>query len=348
MKRLSQVLLISGLIVGSVSADVVVMKNGDRVTGTVVKKDGANLTVKTANFGEVTLPWADITNITTDMQVTVELAGGQQIQGPLSTANGQINVGGRTLGLGDVVAVRDYASQVAYQSRLKPGWGQLWAGTGSLSWAGTSGNAKTNTFAVGMSAVRATNSDQTSIYFNAVKASAKIGAADTNTAQAVRGGWSYNRNLTPKLFFTGFNDWEYDKFQALDLRAVFGGGLGYKLLNTEHTKVNVVAGGDFNHAKFDPAPLAKFTRNDAEIYWGGDLDHHLGARSALTAKFRMFNNLSSEGGYRMNFDAGYSTQLFKWLSWNVAFSDRYLSIPAPGRKANDVLYTTGIGVSFSH
>ena len=42
-----------------------------------------------------------------------------------------------------------------------------------------------------------------------------------------------------------------------------------------------------------------------------------------------------------------STKIWKWLSWNVSLSDRYLSNPAPGRKTNDVLYTTGLGITFA-
>lgn len=61
----------------------------------------------------------------------------------------------------------------------------------------------------------------------------------------------------------------------------------------------------------------------------------------------MFNNLSNTGQYRMNFDLSATTQLTKWLIWNISFSDRYLTNPAPGRKKNDLLYSTGLGFSFA-
>ena len=62
----------------------------------------------------------------------------------------------------------------------------------------------------------------------------------------------------------------------------------------------------------------------------------------------MFNNLSQTGQYRQNFDVGATTQVAKWLTWNLSFSDRYLSNPAPGRKPNDFLYTTGFGINFAN
>jgi hypothetical protein len=61
----------------------------------------------------------------------------------------------------------------------------------------------------------------------------------------------------------------------------------------------------------------------------------------------MFNNLSNTGAYRQNFDIGASTQVLKWLTWNIGLSDRYLSNPVAGRKKNDFLYTTGFGFTFA-
>ena len=37
----------------------------------------------------------------------------------------------------------------------------------------------------------------------------------------MRGGWAHNRNVSSKLFVTGFNDYEFDDFQSLDLRVDF-------------------------------------------------------------------------------------------------------------------------------
>jgi hypothetical protein len=48
----------------------------------------------------------------------------------------------------------------------------------------------------------------------------------------------------------------------------------------------------------------------------------------------------------MNADAGFATKVKRWLSWNLSLSDRYLSNPVPGRKTNDWLYATGLGITF--
>ena len=221
--------------------------------------------------------------------------------------------------------------------------GDLWAGAVSVGFAGTSGNARTLTFTTGVNAARVTNTDKTSVYFNAIKASALVSGKSADTAEAVRGGLGYNRNLRPRLFVNAFNDWEYDKFQNLDLRFVIGGGLGFHAVKNERSVLDLLGGLDFNHSSFS-TPL---TRNSAEVYWGDEYTYKMNAATSLIQSFRMFNDLTNTGTYRVNFDAGASTKLAKWLNWNVSLSDRYLNHPAPGRKTNDLLYTTGLGIVFA-
>jgi hypothetical protein len=63
--------------------------------------------------------------------------------------------------------------------------------------------------------------------------------------------------------------------------------------------------------------------------------------------FRMFNNLSDRGQYRVNGDVGFSSKIFKFISWQATASNRYLTNPAPGRKANDLLLSTRIRLTFA-
>lgn len=250
----------------------------------------------------------------------------------------------QTVAPAEIKVLRNDAEQKAYLRLLNPGWGDLWVINANIGIAGTSGNAKTSTFTTPVNAVRVTNNDKTSAYFNFIRASASIGGASAATAQAVRGGWGYARNLRPKLFVNTFNDYEYDKFQNLDLRVVLGGGLGYIAWKGENGRLDIIGGGAYNREKFDPIrPRQPFTRNSAEIYWGNDFNYKFSPRISFFENYRMFNNMTNTGEYRQNVDVGVAAALTKWLTWNVALSDRYLSNPAPGRKKNDFLYTMGLG-----
>jgi putative salt-induced outer membrane protein YdiY len=343
-------LLLSSLLCVSTAplrADQVVLKNGDRITGAIVRKDGKTITVKTDHFGVVTAPWDQVESIRADKPVNVVLEGGKTLQGTLATVDGAVVVAAQDTKINvppaSIATLRNNDEQKAYERLQHPGWGQLWAGTASLGFAGTAGNAKTLTFTTGVNAARLTNTDKTSLYFNIIKASAVVNGKSASTAQAVRGGVGYNHNVSPRMFVNVFNDYEYDRFQNLDLRFVLGGGFGVHAVKTERSKLDLLGGAGFNHSKFS-TPL---TRNSAELYWGDEYALKLTGASSLVQSFRMFNDLTNTGQYRVNFDVGLSTKLAKWLNWNVSLSDRYLNHPAPGRKTNDFLYTTGVGITFA-
>ncbi len=322
------------LLVPAAWADQLVLKNGDRVTGSIVKKDDKNITVKTEHFGVVVIPWDQVDSIVADKPIHFVRRDGKAVQGTISAAGDA---------LADIAVMRNDAEELAYQRLLRPGWGDLWAGTGTVGFAGTAGNAKTLTFTMGVNADRVTNTDKTSLYFSLIKASARINDQSEDTAEAVRGGIGYSHNVGSRLFFNAFNDYEYDRFQNLDLRFVLGGGLGYHLWKTEKSKLDLLAGGAYNRSSFS----TPFVRNSGELYWGDDYSLKLGSNTTLIQSYRMFNDMGDTGIYRVNFDIGLNTKIFKALTWNVSLSDRYLSRPAPDRKKNDFLYTTGLGISFA-
>ncbi len=323
------------------------LKNGDRLTGSIVKKDGKNITIKTDEFGVVTATWDHVQSIRADKPLSFVLPNGKTVQGTVATTNGKVEVATKDANLSltpsEVGTIRDEAEQKAYERLLTPGWGQLWAGTGSIGFAGTSGNAKTLTFTTGINAARITNTNKASLYFNTIKASALVNGKNSDTAQAIRGGIGYDHDLRPRLFVNVFNDYEYDKFQNLDLRFVLGGGVCFHAVKTESSRLDLLAGADFNRTSFS-TPL---TRKSAELYWGDEYSLKVNNATSLVQSFRMFNDLTNTGTYRMSFDVGASTKLGKWLIWSVSLGDRYLNHPAPSRKTNDFLYTKGLGITFA-
>ncbi len=339
--------LLIGLGAPSALADKVVLKNGDCVTGDIIKKDGSTLTIKTDQFGVIVTPWDQVASIVVQKPLHIVLQDGRTLQGTLTAGGEKIEVttaDGKTgASLADIAVLRNEDEQRSYERMLHPGWGELWTGTGTIGFAGTAGNAKTLTFTTGINADRATNNDKTSLYFSLIKASARINNQSQDTAEAVRGGIRYAHNISPRLFLSAFNDYEYDRFQNLDLRFVIGGGAGYHAWKTDRSRMDLLAGIAYNRSSFS-TPLI---RKSAEFYWGDEYSLKIGSSTSLVQSFRMFNDLTNTGIYRVNFDIGLSTTIFKWLSWNVSLSNRYLSDPAPGRKTNDFLYTTGLGITFA-
>src|SRR3982751_6701902 len=76
----------------ALAADQVVLSNGDTITGTIVKKDGDKLTVKSEFLGEVTMPWSAVKSIASDTELNVVLPGGETVKGKIATTGDQLQV----------------------------------------------------------------------------------------------------------------------------------------------------------------------------------------------------------------------------------------------------------------
>ena len=339
--------LLLAVLVPPLHADEVRLSNGDRVTGKLVKKDGDNLIVKTDLMGEVTIHWSSVESVSSQDPLTVVLTSGKSLYGKVNIQEKKLEVAAaaatESAAVTDLVAIRDKDTQRQHERLENPGLFDLWEGYIDLGLSGARGNARTTVFTTAANATRTTRTDKTVAYFHQIYSSALVEGTSATTAQAVRGGWSYNKNVNPKLFLNLFNDYEYDRFQSLDLRFVVGGGLGYIAIKDDRKRLDLLGGAAYNREEFSTPEI----RNSAEAYWGDDFNYNLSKVTQFQQRFRMFHNVSDPGPYRVNFDLSFVTQLTRWLSWQLSLSDRFLSNPVPGRQRNDVLYTTGLRLKFS-
>ncbi|MBS1856332.1 MAG: DUF481 domain-containing protein [Acidobacteria bacterium] len=329
------------------AADRVVLTNGDIVTGTIVKKDGAKLTIKSDLMGPVTMPWSAVKSITSDSELFVELPGGDTVKGKLATAADRLEIAipgeTRSAPIAQIIAVRDDAEQHAFERLEHPGLLDLWNGYFDIGLALARGNARTDTLTTAFNAARATRADKTSVYFNQIYGTARVNNLTSTIASAVRGGWRYDRNFGSRFFLNAMNDYEHDRFQNLDLRFVVGTGAGYHAVKHDGFTLDVDGGADYARENY----LDSLRHNLAEANFGDTLAYRLNGSTSLTQAFRMFNNLSDTGQYRVNSDLGMVTVVRKWLGWHVTASDRYISNPAEGRQRNDLLISTGFRLSFA-
>ena len=324
-------------------ADQVVLKNGDTLTGSIVKKDGDKLTLHSEFLGDVTMPWTAIRSIQSDETLTVELPGNERVAGKVTTSGETLTVAGRTVPLLQVGAMRNPAEQKSWERLEHPGLLQAWTGFFDMGLALARGNARTDTLTTNFNASRVTRKDKLTITFSQIYGSARANGVNSTTASALRGGWSYNRNVSDRIFLSTLNDYEHDRFLDLDLRFVAGAGMGLNAIKQPNTSLTFAAAADYNRENFS----SNVHRNSAELNFGDDFVHKFSPTTSVTQAFRVFPNLSYGGEYRVNFDLGAVTALKKWLGWHVTASDRFLSNPVFGRQRNDLILSTGLRVSFA-
>lgn len=332
-------------------ADQVTLKNGDRLTGTIVKSDTKELVIETENAAQVTVQWDSIAAIAADGPVYVMTTDNQTVAGAIRTDNNQVIVTTQTAGtvtvpLANVTALRNQIEQTAYETQIErlqnPRLIDLWTGFLDFGYATARGNANTQTFTLSTRAERATSRDKISVFFTSIFASTDTVPPRQTTANSKVGGVTYDLNITEKWFTWGAVTLESDEFQQLDLRFVPAGGVGHHTINTENTKLDFRVGVSYNREFFSTG----LDRNSVEIVLGNDFEHKFSERTSLQQHLRLYPN-TSNGAFRANFDTSLATAVARWFSLQFTFTDRYLSNPVEGRKTNDLLFSAGIRMNFA-
>lgn len=348
MRRCLCLTLLSVFACSPLFADQVVLKNGDRLSGSITRSDGKVLVLKTEFAGEVTIQWPAVDQLNSTQPLHVTTQSGQTAVGPVATVNGTLTVTAIptpvNVPASEVTALRNDAEQTAYEKSLHPGLLQGWAGGANVGFALTRGNSETKNLSLAFTADRKTSHDDISMYANSVYATNDAsGAVPSVTANTVQGGARYSRNFTKRLFGFGSADFQTDALQALNLRSVLGGGLGFHAITSDRTTLDFLGGLNYTRENY-----VDLNRNLAALTLGEELMRKLGTSTVFTEKGYFFPDLNESGEYRATFNVGTVTKLSKWLGWQNAFGDIYVTNPPAGKKKNDVLLTTGVNFSFTH
>ena len=335
----------------SLLADQVSMKNGDRLSGEIIRFDGKELILKSEFAGEVKIPWDAVTTVDSTNPLYVGVKDGQTIVGLVSTEQSQIHVRTEQAGLVTlpreaITGIRNRAAQRTYETEIQrlrdPRIVDLWTGHVDLGYAQSQGNAETTNITVNGVAARETPRDKIQVNFTSIYAQNDTTGESIVTANAIRGGVSYNLNVTPKFYVFASTDLEFDEFQSLDLRFVPAGGFGYHVFKTDRRRFDLLGGASLNREFFSTG----LNRTSGEALLGEEFIYNFSENSLFREKLIIFPNLTNTGSYRINFDSTFQSSLLKWLAWQVTVSDRYLSNPVMGREKNDILFTTGLRFIF--
>ena len=356
MRRIQLAALLAIVLAPMVFADQITLKNGDRISGTIISADTKALVIKTDYADAVTIKWDFVQQIESSQPLYLGTKAGQTIVGPVTTNDSKLAVatkesGNVNVAKTDVASLRDADEQKKAEEALErlqhPRLADLWAGTFDTGLGLVRGNSDSTNFTFGLNAVRASTRDKITLYTNSAFARSRStvdGVTSTSTsAQSIAGGVRYDLNLSEKAFGFGTVDLFNDRFQDLDLRTVIGAGGGLHAINSKRTTFDVLLGGTFDREFF-----TTFNRSSAEVLLGETLTHKFLASSSFYESVFFYPNMSSTGDYRSTISLGMVTKLTKLLSWQTSFNDYYLSDPPPGKKSNDMLFSTGLRLTFGN
>jgi putative salt-induced outer membrane protein len=342
-------------------ADQVTLKNGDRLTGTVVKSDGKTLLLHTDAADDVTLKMDAIQDIKTDAELHVTLKDGKSAVGPVTTTDGKIEIATKSSGTveaakDDVTLIRNDAEQAAYDKSLHPGLLHGWTGGTTVGFSVARGNSQTENLALAINAVHPTINSKITLYESSIYTRNDL-ASPSIVANLTTAGLRYDHDLTPKMFAFGAADFMSNALQYLDLRQVYTGGFGYHAIKNDNTILDFLGGVNYTHETYSNGALIPgtgafvsygVTNRLVALTLGEELNKKLGKSTVLTQNLNFYPDLQKyRGEYRFTFSLGTVTKINKWFGWQNQFGDIYVSNPPVGAKKNDVLLTTGLNISFT-
>jgi len=334
----------------TIFADKIVMTNGDRLTGKIVKKDGDTITIQTEMAGTVKIKWSSVAEVIADEPLSLTTADGKILQGSIATEEDKLIVKINEdekiiIEKTELKAVRTPEEQKKFEieeKRLKERkLTDFWSGTIDVGFSMTAGNSDTRSFSAGLRGVRETPDNKFTVYANALQVRNSTSGVTKITAQSIWTGARYDVDIGKKWFAFGSGDFEYNKPQKLNVRAVLGGGAGYHAIRKDRVNLDFTGGLTNNYENFSNG----VKRNSAELLFGEESKIKINGRARFNNRFVYYPNISRFGDFRALFDGSLQTDINSWLGWHLTIGNRYNNRPVSQTEKNNFLMSTGLLIS---
>ncbi len=339
--------LIGCLVATAVAADVVELKNGDRISGDIVDIKGGSLTMTTPYLpkgGVINIDFSQVTAIQSDKPQRVVLTSGEDVTGRfVRTADG---VSIESPDLHGTKSVQLATIESVGVPAVK------WSGALGASLNGSAGNTQTLGFAITGDATRETKQDVSRVGVRSGYAQNQLTRngqkVEETTQQFTLARGRYDYNFTERFFGDVFLDLENDRFKDLNLRSRFGVGPGYRFIKTDTMVLQGVLGVAYVHETYRKSGVTnpQDDKDYATAVGSEEFRWTIADGQKLYQTLDVYPSLQKGSDFVLHIEAGYRQNIWGDFFMDLAAIDDYDHLPANGRKSNDFKYLLGGGYSF--
>jgi putative salt-induced outer membrane protein YdiY len=138
------------------------------------------------------------------------------------------------------------------------------------------------------------------------------------------------------------SDARQDRIAFIDYRATVAPALGYYVVRNDRLKLKLENGPAFIFERLKGAGTANYLtlRVAEEVQW------KINDRASIVQSMEYLPQVEDFGNYVVNLNLSLSTKITEKASATITFQDFYRSVPAPGRRGNDLRLMAGISYSF--
>ena len=323
------------------TADVVLLSNGDRLTGDVLELKSAKLSLKTGYAGTIEIDWREVKSLNTEGPFQLEDENGVRYQGTIRAGKQGVEVVGPevvSVDLSDVVGMTPGGEP--------PGFWKVLAGSIDVGYNFIRGNSRLNQSSLAVQ----TEYRQERYRLSGSVTSLFSRQDDSEPTSRQTADARYDRYINPRRFSFVLAGFERDDRQKLNLRSRAGGGFGFALLQNQKTELSLLAGMTFINEQFrtEPAAPPRARLSSAEALAGIEYKTTWIPGIDITSKLSFLPSVAIQRGrYRLEYDGTMRVPLVKGFNWNVTLFNRFDSAPPQaGVQRNDYGVVSALGYSF--
>jgi len=327
-------------------SDVILMKNGDRITCEIKGLDADTLYISVDYIlSTSSVDWSKVDHVESKQLFIVKTQDGSVYSGSLSTPE---TPGGRPIQIqilepsDNKVAVDKM--QIIKMDETSSNFWQRFNGDIGMGIIYNKGNQSTQydlNSAVNYPRPRwaASASYDSTLSANTGASPATRNELDLNVMRLLR--WN-------NWYYTGLADFLQSSVQGIQLQSTFGGGVGRYLKNTNHATISLVGGFAWQRINYMKNVVPAATQDVTSALIGGRVKLFWFNKTTLEVGTYLLPALSEPGRVHYSLNTSYYVKLWSNLTWNISFYGNWDNRPPPGFTGSDYGSSSGVSWKFGN
>jgi putative salt-induced outer membrane protein YdiY len=325
-------------------SDVIVMKNGDRITCEIKQLRSDTLYIKVGYIlTTLSVDWTQVDHLESKQLFLITTRHGNVYTGTLSAAHAQ----SAELRQIEIFETPDKKAelplaQVAKVDETSNLLRQRFSGQVGLGFTYSKGN-QTSQYNLASDVSYSDERWSAGVDYASnltSNSSSNVSTRNDVTLSAQR------RMRWNNWYYTGIADFLQSSVQGIQLQDTFGAGIGRTVTNTGHTFFTVYGGFGWQQIDYQQRVLSGPTQQVTSGLVGAELRLFRFDRTDLTINATLLPAITDPGRVHFNLNAAYYVKLWRKLNWNCTFYGNWDNRPPPGFSTSDYGASSGISLNF--
>jgi Protein of unknown function, DUF481 len=339
-------LFLAGPLLAREKSDVLIMKNGDRITCEIkgLAADTLNIRVDYI-LGISSVEWAKVDHVESRQLFIVKTQDGVVYSGTLSTPE---TSGGRPVKIqilepSDTRVEVDKSQIIKMDQTSETVW-QRFNGDIGLGVIYSKGNQSTQ-YNLSSSLNYPRERWSASAAYNSTLSS----SAHTSPATRNELNLDVERLLRwNNWYYTGIADFLQSSQQGIQLQSSIGAGIGRYLVNGNRSTFSVVGGVVWQRINYQQMIVPSMTQNAASALIGTNVKLFRFNRTNLSISATLLPAITESGRVHFNLNTSYYVKLWSNLDWNISFYGNWDNRPPPNFSGSDYGSSSGVSWKFGN